>query len=144
MTERISTVEAARIMGCSVPAARKRLRAAKVDTQKVPGLRGGVRLLFLKSDTESYVHKVRQAKPSADLRIEFRDAYCRWHASKYASIVDELHVESKNAEVKKGLREALKSGGVVISAGRSYGQTRYKVLREVGSVFVLANEKDLE
>ena len=142
--ERIGTIEAARIMECSVPAARKRLRAAKVDTQKIPGLHGGVMLSFLKSDAETYVHKVRAVRPIAESRIEFRDAYCRWHVSKYASIADELHVEAKTSEVKKGLKAALKSGGVVIAAGRSYSQTRYKVLREVDSVFVLVNERDLE
>ena len=144
--ERIGTVEAARIMGCSVAAARKRLRAAKVDTQKVPGLHGGVMLSFLKSDAENYVHKVREARPKVDSYIEFRDAYCRWQDDapiEKGRTLTELHVESKTAEVRKNLTAAMESGALVMAAGRSYNQTQYRVLREVDSVFVLVNARGM-
>jgi len=145
--ELIGTAEVSRILRCSTNAARKRMIAAKADIQKVPGLHGGTRLLFLKSEAEAYVHKTKADRPKIDTHIEFRDAYCRWQDDaprEKGRTLTELHVESKTAEVRKDLTAAMESGALVMAAGRSYNQTKYRVLREVDSVFVLVNARGME
>ena len=145
MDERIGTVEVARILKCSTNAARKRMIAAKADIQKVPGLHGGTRLLFLKSDAEAYVPKEKVVRDGTS--IEFRDAYCRWNddgpCSEKGRTLTELHVTSKTAAVREDLTAALKSGDLVTAAGRSYDQTKYRVLREVAGVFMLVNARGM-
>ena len=75
------------------------------------------------------------------MRIDFRDAYCRWHipVSKpnEPRLPDELHVKAKTAEVRKQLRTAIEQ--IVSTDGHS--PTRYKVEREVDGVFVLTNAR---
>jgi len=77
------------------------------------------------------------------MRIDFRDAYCRWHipVSKpdEPRLPDELHVEAKTNVVRKQLRAAI--GQIVSTDGHS--PTRYKVEREVDGVFVLTNAKGM-
>jgi len=142
--ERIGTAEAAKILGCSTSAARKRMGIAKADTKIMSGLHGGVRLMFLKSDVEAYVHKTKTSRKKIGLRIDFRDAYCRWHddtpcvSSDLGKKQTELHVAPKTDAVREDLTSAMESGELVLAAGRSYNSTKYKVIREE-TVFVLVN-----
>ena len=142
--ERIGTAEAARIIGCSLSHARKCMRAAGADIQRVPRS-GGVRLMFLRSEAEACSPNKKVFRKERE--IDFHDADCRWHddapyISKNGSrALTELHVECKTEAIREQLTEALETGDIVVCSGDN-SSTRYKVLREVAT-FVLVNAKGM-
>jgi len=140
--ERIGTAEAARIMGCSLSHARKCMRAAGADIQRVPRS-GGVRLMFLRSEAEACSPNKKVFRKEKE--IDFHDADCRWHDDapyeKGSRALTELHVECKTKGIREQLTEALNTGDIVVCSGGD-PSTRYKVIREVAT-FVLVNAKGM-